>query len=238
MTILAIEGARLRVEARAVLLDIEGTLSSITQVRDEMVPYARARLPDFLSENGARPEVAALLDATRALDGGARPPLDVLLEWIDTDRKAPPLKKLQALIWAKGFADGDLKGHVYDDALAAMRNWRALGLPLWIYSSGTVATQLDFFRHNIGGDLTDLFAGHFDTDVGAKTDPTSYAGIAAAIGARPPDLLFFSDAPAEVRAARSSGLLAVRIDRDGIGDASDLPTIPDFTAVDLSRRIG
>lgn len=195
---------------RAVLTDIEGTTSSIAFVTDTLFPYAKAHLRDFVERN---PEISApLLDAVRAEEPGD--PVDTLLRWIDEDRKATPLKTLQGLIWAEGYADGTLKGHVYRDAADALRRWHDAGIALHIYSSGSIAAQKLIFGHSNEGDLTPLFSGYFDTTSGPKKDAESYRTIARAIGEAPGDILFLSDNIQEIDAAREAGMQAIHIDRE------------------------
>lgn len=195
---------------RAVLTDIEGTTSSIAFVTDTLFPYAKANLRDFVKRN---PEVSApWLDAVRAEEPGD--PVDTLLRWIDEDRKATPLKTLQGLIWAEGYADGTLKGHVYRDAADALRRWHDAGIALHIYSSGSIAAQKLIFGHSNEGDLTPLFSGYFDTTSGPKKEAESYRTIARAIGEAPGDILFLSDNIQEIDAAREAGMQAIHIDRE------------------------
>jgi enolase-phosphatase E1 len=195
---------------KAVLTDIEGTTSSIAFVTDTLFPYAKANLRDFVTRN---PEVSApWLDAVRAEEPGD--PVDTLLRWIDEDRKATPLKTLQGLIWAEGYADGTLKGHVYRDAADALKRWHDAGIALHIYSSGSIAAQKLIFGHSNEGDLTPLFSGYFDTTSGPKKEAESYRTIARAIGEAPGDILFLSDNIQEIDAAREAGMQAIHIDRE------------------------
>ncbi len=204
---------------KAILLDIEGTTSSISFVADELFPYARKHLAGFVAAN---PDVAAPILAEVPGDD----PVATLIEWIDEDRKATPLKTLQGLIWAQGYADGTLKGHVYPDTPEALRRWAAAGIPAHIYSSGSIAAQKLIFGRSIAGDLTPLLAGHFDTTTGPKREPGSYAKIAATLGLAPGDILFVSDVSAETDAAKAAGLQALLIDRDGAaGDVQSLAEV-------------
>jgi len=198
---------------RAIVTDIEGTTSSIAFVADVLFPYARAHLRDFVEAHPQ--EVAPLLDEVRAAEPGD--PVDVLLRWIDEDRKATPLKTLQGLIWAEGYADGILSGHIYSDAAEALGRWHTYGLQLYVYSSGSIAAQKLIFGHSDAGDLTPLFAGYFDTTTGPKKEAESYAKIAAAIGMSPSEILFLSDSLTEIEAARAAGMQALHIDREGGG---------------------
>lgn len=180
--------------ARAIVTDIEGTTSSIAFVHEVLFPYARAHLPAFVDDPA---EVAELR------------------RWIDEDRKTPSLKALQGRIWRRGYESGELVAHVYDDAVRGLRAWRAAGVRLHVYSSGSAAAQKLLFGHSLAGDLTPLFERYFDTGVGPKTSADSYGRIAAELGLEPGAILFLSDAAAEIEAARAGGLQAVRIVRDG-----------------------
>jgi enolase-phosphatase E1 len=195
---------------KAILLDIEGTTSSISFVADELFPYARKHLAEFVATHSE--EVAPILADVPGDD-----PVATLIQWIDEDRKATPLKTLQGLIWAQGYADGELSGHVYPDTPEAMRRWTAMGIRVCIYSSGSIAAQKLIFGNSVAGDLTPLLSGYFDTTTGPKREAGSYTRIAGALGLDPGDILFVTDIQAEADAARTAGVQAVLIDREGQG---------------------
>ncbi|HUH38989.1 MAG TPA: acireductone synthase, partial [Spongiibacteraceae bacterium] len=100
---------------------------------------------------------------------------------------------------------GHYRAHVYPDAAAQLRSWHARGLPLYVYSSGSIAAQKLFFEFSEAGNLLPLFSGHFDTTVGAKGDAASYQRICNAIELPAGNLLFLSDVEAELNAARAAG---------------------------------
>lgn len=207
---------------QVVLLDIEGTTSSIAFVTETLFPYARQHLAGFVA---AHPNATApLLAQVEAQEPGD--PIATLLRWIDEDRKATPLKTLQGMIWAQGYADGTLDGHVYADTPDALRRWKAQGRRIYIYSSGSIAAQKLIFGHSTAGDLTPLLSGYFDTTTGPKREAKSYARIAEVIGLQPAAILFVSDVAAEVEAARAAGMQAVLIDRAGTaGEVSTLAEV-------------
>ncbi len=200
----------------AILTDIEGTTSSISFVKDVLFPYARRALPGFVREHGHEPEGRRWLDQVAVENGGMCQDemiVETLQGWIDEDRKHTALKALQGLIWEAGYRDADFTAHIYPDAAPALRDWRVAGLPLYVYSSGSVPAQKLFFGHSDAGDLTPLFSGWFDTEVGGKRDAASYQRIADAIGAPAGEILFLSDVVEELDAAREAGLQTVLIDR-------------------------
>ena len=201
---------------RAILTDIEGTTSSISFVRDVLFPYARRALPDFVREHGQQPRVRQWLDQVAVEAGGLCQDemiVETLQGWIDQDRKHTALKALQGLVWEDGYRNADFTAPIYPDAAQTLRRWHALGLPLYVYSSGSVPAQKLFFGHSDAGDLTGLFSGWFDTETGGKREAASYERIAAAIGLKPHDLLFLSDVVEELDAAREAGMRTVLVDR-------------------------
>lgn len=206
----------------AILTDIEGTTSSISFVKDVLFPYARRALPGFVRAHGQEPEVRRWLDVV-ATEHGSICSDDVIVEtlqgWIDQDRKHTALKALQGMIWDAGYRDADFTAHIYPDAAPALRGWYEQGYPLYVYSSGSVPAQKLFFGHSDAGDLTPLFSGWFDTEVGGKRDADSYRAIAGRIGAPAEKILFLSDVVEELDAAREAGMQTRLIDR-----TDDYPT--------------
>jgi enolase-phosphatase E1 len=201
---------------QAILTDIEGTTSSISFVKDVLFPYARRELPAFVAARGQEPDIRQLLDAVAAEAGGASSDeaiIEMLQDWIDQDRKHTVLKALQGLIWEAGYREADFTSHIYPDAGEALQRWYAEGLALYVYSSGSVPAQKLLFGHSDVGDLTPLFSGWFDTEVGGKREAASYARIVERIGMEAAEILFLSDVVAELDAAREAGLQTVLVDR-------------------------
>ena len=181
-----------------------------------LFPYARDALPGFVAAHHDDPEVRHWLDAV-AIEHGSICSDEVIVEtlqgWIDQDRKHTALKALQGMIWEAGYRDAEFAAPIYADAAPALRQWHAAGLPLYVYSSGSVAAQKLFFGHSEAGDLTSLFSGWFDTEVGGKRDAASYEAIAGRIGMEPSDILFLSDVVEELDAAGTAGMQTVLVDR-------------------------
>ena len=203
---------------RAILTDIEGTTSSLSFVRDVLFPYSRRQMEDFVTHHGDEPEVARELAEVSRLEGrrlSLREAVDQLLIWIDEDRKTTPLKALQGMIWEAGYRDGDFFGHIYEDAARQLRAWKASGLSLYVFSSGSVHAQKLLFAHTEFGDLTPLFSGYYDTRVGPKQDPASYTAITGSLGLAPASVLFLSDITGELDAARQAGLPTIQLVREG-----------------------
>ncbi|MFF3504365.1 acireductone synthase [Streptomyces sp. NPDC003247] len=231
----------LRFDVDAVVLDIEGTTSATGFVVDVLYPYSRARFGELLTRRADEPEVARAVAQVRELTGDhtadAAAVEKTLGTWLDEDRKATPLKTLQGIIWSEGFARGDLVSHFYDDVVPALRAWRAAGLRLYVYSSGSVAAQRAWFSSTPEGDLLSLVAGLYDTEnAGPKQEPESYRRIAESAGLAPGRLLFLSDRPGELDAARAAGWHTVGVRRpgepyyeQGVGDHAQAGTFDEIS---------
>ncbi|KEZ67577.1 haloacid dehalogenase [Pseudomonas amygdali pv. tabaci str. ATCC 11528] len=204
---------------KAILTDIEGTTSAVSFVFDVLFPFAKKHLPGFARQNAGQPAVASQLQAVRSEAG--EPDADVerviaiLLEWIAEDRKATPLKALQGMVWEQGYNAGQLKGHVYPDAVDALKHWHQQGYRLYVYSSGSIQAQQLIFGCSEAGDLSGLFSGYFDTTSGPKREAQSYRTIAQAIECPAEHILFLSDIVEELDAAKAAGMITCGLARDG-----------------------
>jgi enolase-phosphatase E1 len=224
---------------KAIITDIEGTTSSLSFVKDSLFPYARAHIGEFLRANFENETIKKLLadvnsEVSKELD--LEQAITQLIEWIDQDKKITPLKSLQGLIWEAGYQRGELVGHLYEDAIRNLQNWKAEGFDLYIYSSGSVYAQKLLFTHTEAGDLTPIFSGYFDTHIGGKQDSSSYENIVAHIGLPAKQLVFLSDIEAELNAAQAAGLQTIWLTRDAAPQASASHfQVSDFDAIELER---
>jgi enolase-phosphatase E1 len=237
---------------RTVVLDIEGTTTPIEFVYDALFPFARRSFPSYIREHLDMPGLHEPLARLREewmedVSRGESPPrwqdddreerisgIAAYATWLmDRDRKSPPLKTLQGEIWARAYEDGTLRGEVFPDVPAALARWRAGGIDVAIYSSGSVLAQQMLFRTTAQGDLTAYISAFFDTSVGPKVAPESYRRIAATLDCAPESLLFISDTPAELRAARTAEweVLLCRRQRHPPLSDDELTAISNFSEV-------
>ena len=202
---------------KAIVTDIEGTTSSIDFVHKILFPYATRELPDFVRSSYEHPEVAALLDDTRKeaeeFDASIERVIEILLAWINEDRKETSLKAIQGHVWRHGYERGDFTGHMYDDAVDRLRRWSNTGIDLYVYSSGSVGAQKLLFGYSDAGDLRPLFKGYFDTSIGHKKEAASYRNIIESIQVPARDVLFLSDVAEELDAAAEAGMLTTQLVR-------------------------
>ena len=220
---------------KAILTDIEGTTSAVSFVFDVLFPYAAEHLPDFVRQTASRADVAEQLDAVRRDSNEPQADVErvveILLSWIAEDRKATPLKALQGMVWAQGYQAGQLKGHVYPDAVEVLQRWHAAGYQLFVYSSGSIQAQKLIFGCSEAGDLTPLFSGYFDTTSGPKREAQSYRNIQQAVGVEADEILFLSDIVEELDAAQSAGLKTCGLAREG-GELPGHVTVDSFTGIE------
>ena len=159
--------------------------------------------------------------------------IELLIGWIDADRKSTALKALQGMIWKAGYEDGEYRAHVYAEVPARLRAWHAQGKRIYVYSSGSVPAQRLLFAHTDAGDLTPLLSGYFDTETGPKRDAESYRRIAAAIGVPAGAILFLSDITEELDAARAAGMQTILLARapSRCPDRHHARCVADFDAI-------
>jgi len=199
-------------DVRGILLDIEGTTTPIAFVHDVLFSYARDHVREFLLANANNEEVRAdiaLLRYEHAEDVSKDrnpPPLVVdYVEWlIALDRKSTGLKSLQGKIWLQGYQDGTLKSQVFADVAPAFERWRARGLSISIFSSGSVLAQKLLFAHTEAGDLSRFIDDYFDTNVGKKGEANSYRRIAEMMKLPATEIVFVSDVIEELDAAHEA----------------------------------
>ncbi|AIS11841.1 haloacid dehalogenase [Pseudomonas chlororaphis subsp. aurantiaca] len=223
---------------KAILTDIEGTTSAVSFVFEVLFPYAVQQLPGFVRKHATRADVAEQLQAVREASGepaaDVERVIEILLGWIAEDRKATPLKALQGMVWEQGYQAGQLKGHVYPDAVAALQHWHQAGYRLYVYSSGSIQAQKLIFGRSTAGDLAPLFSGFFDTTSGPKREVQSYQRITLAIGCAPGQILFLSDVVQELDAAKSAGLPTCGLVREG-GVLAGHANVASFAEIDPQR---
>ncbi len=220
---------------KAIVTDIEGTTTSLSFVKDVLFPYARSHLADYVQSHAQQPALKTLLDNVCTTVGKQLTPAEIiaqLLAWLDNDEKITPLKSLQGLIWLDGYRQGAFTGHIYPDVPLAFRAWKAAGLDLYIYSSGSVQAQKLLFGHTSYGDLTPLLSGYFDTHIGSKREQASYQAIADQIGLPASCVLFLSDIKEELDAAQAAGFATVCLCREGVlADMSGHKVVDSFAGI-------
>ena len=227
-----------------ILLDVEGTTSSISFVYDVLFEDAKRHVAGFLAEHAGDPfvvglavQIAAAAGVTLTADEVAADPSRAALaaiELMNRDLKETALKALQGMIWRRGFESGRIVAHVFDDVPPALARWTDAGLDVRIYSSGSIEAQRLFFAHTAAGDLTPHLRGHYDTTTGPKRDRESYTLIAADMELEPRQVLFVSDVAAELDAARAAGMataLAVRPGNRDVGGLYEHETVASFAEI-------
>ena len=214
-------------QAKCVLLDIEGTVSDVRFVYDVMFPFAKDKMHAFLRDNWSSDRVQDAI-RTVAVDAGisnidpwlgsswqttSTPGIDRLANHLDElmskDSKSTGLKQLQGMVWQSGFETGMIQAELFDDVVPSLHEWRDAGLDIRIYSSGSILAQTMFFKHTVLGDLSFFFSSHYDTTIGGKKESASYTKIAADSQFEPSEIVFVTDIYEELVAAQQAGLQVV-----------------------------
>jgi methylthioribulose 1-phosphate dehydratase/enolase-phosphatase E1 len=227
-----------------VLLDIEGTLSPISFVKDVLFPYSVQNVRSFLSQHWEATlqirndlvELSQKESSNGAPEVSANASVEDIasfVEWlVKMDRKVTPLKSLQGLIWQHGYASGQIVSQVFDDVPSGLSRLNSNGVKFSIYSSGSRQAQHLLFQYSNHGDLRKHLTAYFDTKIGMKVEANSYLEILSTLGVdNAKDVVFVTDLLAEAKAARMAGLdvlLSVRPGNGEIAEAHDFPVITSF----------
>ena len=238
-------------KARGILLDIEGTTSSISFVYDVMFPYVRDHVAQFLTDNwdddSVQDSVSILAEdlghnsvdtwlGEISVTEKQSKVVDGVIGLMDADVKATGLKKIQGLIWKNGFTTGQMVAHLYDEVADCIRRWHSAGIDVRIYSSGSIQAQKLFFGHTVAGNLRELLNGHYDTTTGPKQESDSYRKIASEFACLSNEILFISDVTAELAAAKAAGMqtvLSIRPGNHPVDDGHEFDTISGFDEVKI-----
>ncbi|XP_041055070.1 enolase-phosphatase E1 [Carcharodon carcharias] len=221
------------------LLDIEGTTTPISFVKDVLFPYVKRNVKGYLHTHWHEKECQEDVELLRKqakddnqFDGAVLIPechsgenadkeqaikavINYILWQMSQDRKTTALKQLQGHMWTEAYVRGEVKGEVYEDVSPAIKKWRKAGKKVYIYSSGSVEAQKLLFGYSVEGDLLELFDGHFDTKIGSKVEMESYRRIAQNIGCSTGNILFLTDVTKEARAAGQAGVQVTLVVRPG-----------------------
>lgn len=210
------------------LLDIEGTVCSITFVKDVLYPYFLQNYRSFIKNtpfpiDPSHDDVSSILAGFSPEIICSSEALELHITYlVSSDIKDPTLKAFQGIVWERGYHKGDLKAPLYNDAIAFLKAQS----PIFIYSLGSVYAQKLLFLHvDVDGlleDLTGRLLGYFDiTTSGFKQELLSYEKIAQKIGCDVKDVIFYSDNVLEVKAALAAGMAAKVMVRPGNAPISE-----------------
>lgn len=192
-------------------MDIEGTTTRISFVKDVLFPYAHRKMHEYLLKNT---ENLIVVDLLKSFNGNVEAASEHMKQLIEKDIKDPILKQLQGHIWKEGYDCGELIAHIYPDVLPALQKWKTAGLQLGIYSSGSVVAQKLLFGHTEYGDLNTMLSTYYDLGVGKKIEPDSYRNIVADLKLEGSEVVFLSDIGTELDAARAVGLKTYQLFRE------------------------
>ena len=221
----------------ALVLDIEGTVCPISFVKDTLFPYFVNKVPSIINELDQQDDTVKQILSQFKIDD-KNELTKYILGLVSNDIKDPILKQLQGYIWAEGYNSGEIKAPVYKDSIDLINRHSNV----YIYSSGSVKAQKLLFGHVADTidstksiDMQNEINGYFDINTsGAKIDSQSYINILKDIKMTdtPEKVLFLSDNPKELDAAKKAGLITGLAIRDGnvpVPNVNDYISYYDFT---------
>ena len=227
----------MKIDCDYILMDIEGTTSSISFVKDILFPYFLSNIDEINQLANIKEVKYAFGQVLRIVKKEENKDITTseevikqLKKWCEQDLKITPLKTLQGILWQKGYQNGELLGHVYDDVPISLDKWKENGKKMGVFSSGSVVAQKLLFSHSTKGDLSTFFSHYFDTNTGHKRETDTYSVIASEISLPPNRILFLSDVVEELEAAEKAGLQTIQIKREG-NEQSWKQSVSDFSEI-------
>ncbi|CAG5127378.1 unnamed protein product, partial [Candidula unifasciata] len=202
---------------KSILLEIDGTTTPLSFTEDTLLPHVRNNLESYLKKKFDNADVQKAIAALRdqaakdkeekvegvvEIPSGDATKEDVIkavvdnVRWqLDGKRNTTELKALQEFVLRDAYASKAVTVELFEDVGQMLKMLAEEGIQLYVYSSSSVETQKLFFANTNQGDLSDVFAGYFDTTTGSKTESASYKKIATEIGNEPKDILYLTHVP-------------------------------------------
>lgn len=238
---------------KCILIDIEGTTTSLDFVNNFLFKYAHDHLAEFVEHQAGDDIVENCISEARQtiieedyqgnddnekdqLSPTRENAVDKLLYWIETGRKHPALSKLQDYLWQRAYYEGKFKGHMYEDVPLILEKWHNEGKKLVLFSSVPVNEQKLIFGFSDFGDLTRYFDYFFDLAIGGKREAKTYKKILQQIGAEPKETLYISAIEEELDAAKTTGLQTLQMLRGSEKLSQKHPKANDFPEADEKMK--
>ncbi|KAI1292026.1 Enolase-phosphatase E1 [Halotydeus destructor] len=246
---------------KAILLDVEGTTTSVRFYKETLVPFVKASMREFLEKRLDKPGVQGVITklrkeskASREDDpdmpsiAGSQEDDEVIIKSVVKyvkyclDKGGPLSKEMQdifKLLWIYGYETGELKGHVYKDVATGLELWSKKKIKVYVISTGQVDVQTLLFANSTCGTLVMHIKDFFDaTILAGKLEPKTYKAIAEIISEECDDILFLTDNFKEARAATKAGFSVVLVQRkenkpipDSIVDSEEFRIIKSFDEI-------
>ncbi|XP_054167971.1 enolase-phosphatase E1-like [Oppia nitens] len=225
------------VKPRAIICDIEGTTTSTRYWGECVVPFIKYNTKQCLENKWGTQVLMQLIDALRrstnvinAEEQTNIPPIanktkdkesiiksivDNIIYQLNNKRRGKSLQHFQLYVWFYGYQTDELKSHVFEDVSKSFNRWKKfLNIKIFTYSSSLYLSQKLLFSSTIKGNLCPLIDGYLDVETyGFKTSSESFTMIANKFDINTKHILFISDNPQELKAAKVTGcqvLLVIR----------------------------
>jgi enolase-phosphatase E1 len=215
---------------KVVILDIEGTAAPHDFFEKSLLPYLQSNLANYISENYTseviKDSVSRLshkVDRESAIgfnvtkiptqnnsngQNVSQAVADNILRMLyDNPKMSKVVVSICLLVWADGFKSGSLKGHVFNDVPAFLRNLRADGIRVVSLSLYLMEIQEMMFLRSKYGNLDQFFDGYCCTDdYGSKNNRETFYKIARKLQQQPKNILFVTNNQKEGDVAKSAGM--------------------------------
>jgi len=219
---------------KAGLIDVEGTVTPATFVKDVLVKYVNENVESYVTTHFASETVEkhveglrkqATEDIAAGLEGAVVIPEandDVaavasavaanVKSQFDHDRCSKDAGALYYEMIVAAFKAKAVAGKVFDDATPALKKLTISGIKVYAYAECCADSAKLQLEHSDHGDLTALFSGFYDhiklgTKLGSTlTEKGTFTKLASELQVDVDQLLFLTSKPKDAEAANSAGL--------------------------------
>jgi len=245
---------------KAVLIDVEGTITPSTFFKDVLVKHVRDNVDTYVITHFATEAIIkhvaglrkqAAEDVVAGLEGAVIiPEVDDIKtvalavsanikSQLDHNRCSTDAGAIFYEMITSAFTSKIIQGKVYEDVPPTLKKFKMSDIKVYAYvecCADTAKLQLQYSDH---GDLTGMFAGYYDhsklgTKLGSSMkEKDTYIKLAAALQVDADQMLFLTSKPTDAVAAHSAGLKTCIVTRDQDAESkTPEKTLPETTAVE------
>lgn len=218
---------------KAIILDIEGTTTSVKYYPSLVAPYIRNNTENYLKAHWNEEHIQAIIKDLRQ-QALLHPEMPKILELkqapvVEVQKSALnhieflyrhstttiALLYFQMYVWLDGQMKGALKTHIFRDVADMMYKWKVEErISIYIYSSARADVQMLMFTCTEYGSLLHFIDGHFDCKIGQKTAQDTYHRISQSLQIPPQHIVFLTDDTKEARSAKNAGYKVLLVKRE------------------------
>lgn len=213
---------------RAIMFDLVATVVKTSLVDGVLLPYIVDNIQLFLEENwsikAVQDDIANLRWAAKQDPTAPQIPESTVdraqlitavanyVRYAQTNQKdGLAMTLLRLHMWFDAYKRNRLQTPTYSDAASQLHKWHERGIKLCVLSNGWSRASQLFLSNTVHGNLAQLIAHHFDTELGPLDSADTYRKVLQQVQLPPTDVLFLTKDAKEGQAASQAGLSVILV---------------------------